>query len=180
MKVIYYSDELIDFFDDLNGAFQNELADIKFEKVDRGPIALGLELNEVIIYVTENKTPLLIDFASGVVGSVFWEMIKLVWNKVSVSTFKYLQSGIVKNRKGSIALFLQINKEQEVEFKLSGEVDQDLIPDILEKLKDFVINKQSSVLQNEKDYGLKVKGKIKYRVKYDEVNKVWNAIKLDI
>lgn len=179
MKITYYDDGLTEFFDDLKETVQQTLPDIELDKVKRGPQASGLELNEVVIYVTENKISLLVGFVSGVIGSALWDMIKLIWNKIAGRTFQYLQGGEIKNRNGNISLVLQVNKEQEVEFKLSGQVEQELIPEIMEKLKDFVKSDQPSILENEKDYALDRQDKKRYRVKFDETNKVWIAIQLD-
>jgi hypothetical protein len=179
MKITYYDDGLTEFFNDLKGTVQQILPDIELDKVKRGPQALGLELNEVVIYVTENKTALLVGLVSEVVGSAIWDTIKLIWSKIAGRTFQYLQGGQIKNIKGSISLVLQVNEEREVVFKLTGQIEQELIPRIIEKLKDFVMNDQPGILENEKDYGLVRRDKKRYRVKYDEVNNVWTAIELD-
>ena len=179
MKITYYDDGLTEFFDDLKETVRQQLPDIELDKVKRGPQASGHELNEVIIYVTENKIALLVSLASGVIGSALWDMIKLAWSKIAGRAFQYLQGGEIKNRKGNISLVLQVNKEREIEFKLSGQVEQEMIPEIMEKLKDFVRNDQPGILENEKDFALDRQDKKRYRVKYDEVNKVWTAIQLN-
>ena len=171
MKIIYFEPGLTNFFEELGDSSRLEGPRLELDLKQRGPQA-SVSITDVIVLISQDQ------IATGIIGSAIWDIIKSIWIKVVNHTFKYLQRGEIKNRKGNIKLVLKVNSDKELEFELSGEVQQELVPAVMDKLSQFTCNDMQAVLKNEEDYALDDLKRKTYRVKYDQVNKVWIAIQL--
>lgn len=99
---------------------------------------------DIVIYINEHLTEILIGVASGFLTSALWDGIKLTWGKLIA-----FGSSKKKEDKARIELSFKVEQDKSVEFNLSADFDPKQVDTVVNKILDYLKEKD----QQNKDFG---------------------------
>ena len=182
MRVTYDNYEFDAHLNNIKELLEKDGVEIELNKIERERRIYALatiDIYDIIIYISEHKLELLIGGLGGnLVSNLIWKAIESIWAKITNHKFHILQSGQLKEREGNVLLIVQVKKDKEFNFKLNSNIKQELIPETLDKLNQFINNKSDEVLKDEDNLATDNKGKKIFRVRFNPDNKVWIAVPL--
>lgn len=95
---------------------------------------------DLVIYVNEHLTEIIIGGISGVLTSAIWDGVKALWRKVIKKSTKEHESDIELNFK--------ISSDNTIEFHLSGKIDHNRIDSVVSQMMKYL----SDVEQHKRDF----------------------------
>jgi len=147
---------------------QSQLELSSFDRSGLPQNALEDYLN--VIYVAIS-IPLISNILTGVVSSIVWDSIKVtvkkVWVKVKNKEYTKLTAGSQEKKKITFGLEIKLDKNTSFNFRLDGDLSEELVEKSLDKAFDYL--KEQQLNENYKH---------SYFMTYNSTNENWN--KLDV
>jgi len=159
------SEELRDIEENLK---QSQIELSSFDKSGLAQNAFEEYLNVIYIAIS---TPLISNILTGVVSSIVWDSIKVtvkkVWVKVRNKEYTKLTAGSQEKKKITFGLEIKLDKNTSFNFRLDGDLSEELIEKSLDKAFNYL--KEQQLNENYKH---------SYFMTFNSTNENWN--KLDV
>lgn len=147
---------------------QSQLELSSFDKSGLFKNALEDYANVISVAIS---TPLISNILADVVSSFVWDSIKVtvkkVWVKVKNKEYTKLTAGSQEKKKITFGLEIKLDKNTNFNFRLDGDLSEELVEKSLDKAFDYL-----------KEQQLNEKYKHSYFMTYNSTNENWN--KLDV
>lgn len=155
--------------------FENNIktAGIQFKKVkdeDKYYSFTGPEFADIIIFIRDNPesiflAPALYDIIkSGIIG---------LWKKLKSLNVQKMQSGETETKQKKISIRYEDAQERGITIIIEGDLDDDLIEDIVEESLEVLKTDKKEVIFQQPDFVDNSQGKKAIELKYNPNTKVW-------
>jgi len=128
--------------------FENKLSEngLELSRFDKeGVMSASLEDYQLAIYFIVSQ-PLIHEILKGIATNSIWDTIKFIsittWNKVKKNNYTVLSSSQSKKKEISFGLNVKLDKNTSFNFKLDGNVEEEIIENSLDKVLDFLKKQQ--------------------------------------